>query len=63
MTAKTTAAVSNSGTRPTTSDQVPAGNLRKTPVMVEDATTSPTIGADAPSSRASSGSSGERHIA
>jgi hypothetical protein len=42
---------------------VPAGSFSKTPVVVEAATTSPTIGAEAPSSRARSGNSGERHIA
>jgi hypothetical protein len=42
---------------------VPAGNFSSAPVIVDAATTTPTIGGVAPSSRASNGSNGDRHIA
>jgi hypothetical protein len=52
-----------SGIRPTASDHAPAGSFSNAPVIVEAATTTPTVGAVAPSSRARSGNNGDRHIA
>jgi hypothetical protein len=46
-----------------TSDNAPAGNFRATPVSVDAATINPTAAGEAPSSRAKSGKTGDRHIA
>jgi hypothetical protein len=61
--AKTSAPANSNRRRPNTSDNAPAGSFTMMPVIVEAPITKPINAGPAPSSRAKSGSSGDRQIA